>query len=188
MTESRTHTSASILIVDDVPANLMAMEALLQPLGQRIVSARSGQEALRALLDEEFAVILLDVTMPGMDGFETAQLIRDRSKTRSVPIIFLTAMHGNEQFVLRAYERGAVDYLIKPFDPDILRTKVAVFVELYLMRERVKQIAALEASQRESESARERLCAMLMQLPMAMAATVGPEHVIEIANPWFDKL
>jgi signal transduction histidine kinase len=188
MTEPHTHTSASILLVDDVPANLMAMEALLQPLGQRIVSARSGHEALRALLDEEFAVILLDVTMPGMDGFETAQLIRDRSKTRNVPIIFLTAMHGNEQFVLRAYERGAVDYLIKPFDPDILRTKVAVFVELFLMRERVKELAAVEASQRESEAARTRLFDMLMQLPMAMAATSGPDHVVELANPWFAKL
>jgi signal transduction histidine kinase/DNA-binding NarL/FixJ family response regulator len=188
MTESVLQRAASILLVDDVPANLMAMEAVLQPLGQRIVSARSGQEALRALLEEEFAVILLDVTMPGMDGFETAQLIRDRNKTRGVPIIFLTAMQGNEQFILRAYERGAVDYLIKPFDPDILRAKVSVFVELYLMRERVKQIAALEASQRESEGARERLFEMLMQLPMAMAATIGPDHVIELANPWFDKL
>ena len=188
MKDSGEQPSASILIVDDVPANLMAMEAVLQPLGQRILCARSGQEALRALLDEEFAVILLDVTMPGMDGFETAQLIRDRSKTRSVPIIFLTAMHGNEQFVLRAYERGAVDYLIKPFEPDILRAKVSVFVELYRMRERVKALAVLEASQQESEAARTRLFEMLMQLPMAMAATSGPEHVIELANPWFSKL
>jgi signal transduction histidine kinase/DNA-binding response OmpR family regulator len=188
MNDSRPQTSASILIVDDVPANLMAMEAVLQPLGQRVVCARSGQEALRALLDEEFAVILLDVTMPGMDGFETAELIRDRNKTRGVPIIFLTAMHGNEQFISRAYERGAVDYLIKPFDPDILRAKVAVFVELFLMRERVKDLAALEASQRESEAARTRLFDMLMQLPMAMAATSGPEHVIELANPWFSRL
>lgn len=188
MTEPPSHGSASILVVDDVPANLLALEAVLQPLGQRIVTARSGQEALRALLDEEFAVILLDVTMPDMDGFETAELIRDRNKTKGVPIIFLTAMHGNEQFILRAYERGAVDYLVKPFDPDILRAKVAVFVELFLMRERVKQLAALEASQRESEAARTRLFEMLMQLPMAMAATTGPEHVIELANPWFAKL
>ena len=188
MEESSEHLSASILIVDDVPANLMAMEAVLQPLGQRIVCARSGHEALRALLGEEFAVILLDVTMPGMDGFETAQLIRDRSKTRSVPIIFLTAMSANEQFVLRAYERGAVDYLIKPFEPDILRAKVSVFVELYLMRERVKALAALEGSRRESEAARTRLFEMLMQLPMAMAATSGPEHVIELANPWFGRV
>src|SRR6185312_6486521 len=188
MSESREQPRASILIVDDVPANLMAMEAVLQPLGQRVVAARSGQEALRALLDEEFAVILLDVTMPGMDGFETAQVIRDRNKTRGVPIIFLTAMTGNEQFILRAYERGAVDYLIKPFDPDILRAKVAVFVELYLMRERVKQLAAVEASQRESEAARTRLFDMLMQLPMAMAATRGPEHVVELANPFFTRL
>ena len=188
MNESREQLSASVLIVDDVPANLLTLEAVLQPLGQRVVTARSGQEALRALLDEEFAVILLDVTMPGMDGFETAELIRDRNKTRGIPIIFLTAMQGNEQFIHRAYERGAVDYMMKPFDPDILRAKVAVFVELFLMRERVKQVAALEASQRESESARTRLFDMLMQLPMAMAATVGPEHVIELANPWFAQL
>ena len=188
MSESRDQPRASILIVDDVPANLMAMEAVLQPLGQRVVCARSGQEALRALLDEEFAVILLDVTMPDMDGFETAQVIRDRNKTRGVPIIFLTAMTGNEEYILRAYERGAVDYLIKPFDPDILRAKVAVFVELYLMRERVKQIAALEANQQASEKARARLFEMLMQLPMAMAATSGREHTIELANPWFTRL
>ena len=188
MSESREQPVASVLVVDDVPANLLTLEAVLQPLGQRIVTARSGQEALRALLDEEFAVILLDVTMPGMDGFETAELIRDRNKTRGIPIIFLTAMNSNEQFVLRAYERGAVDYMTKPFDPDILRAKVAVFVELFLMRERVKQLAALEASQRESESARTRLFEMLMQLPMAMAATIGPDHRIELANPWFAKL
>ena len=188
MSESQEQSRASILVVDDVPANLLTLEAVLQPLGQRIVTARSGQEALRALLDEEFAVILLDVTMPGMDGFETAELIRDRNKTRGIPIIFLTAMNSNEQFVLRAYERGAVDYMTKPFDPDILRAKVAVFVELFLMRERVKQLAALEASQRESESARRRLFDMLMQLPMAMAATIGPDHVIELANPSFAKL
>ena len=188
MSESRDPSRASILIVDDVPANLMAMEAVLQPLGQRVVPARSGQEALRALLDEEFAVILLDVTMPDMDGFETAQLIRDRNKTRGVPIIFLTALHGNDEYITKGYARGAVDYLIKPFDPDILRAKVSVFVELYLMRERVKKLAALEASQQEAEAARARLFDMLMQLPMAMAATRGPEHTIELANPWFARL
>src|SRR3954465_10113233 len=154
MTDSSVSHGASILLVDDVPANLMAMEAVLQPLGQRVAAARAGQEALRALLDQEFAVILLDVTMPGMDGFETAQLIRDRNKTRSVPIIFLTAVQANEQWMSRAYERGAVDYLTKPFDPDILRAKVAVFVELYLMRTRVSQLAALEARQQEAEGAR----------------------------------
>ncbi len=188
MTELAPLSKASILIVDDVAANLMAMEAVLQPLGQRIVCARSGQEALRALLEEDFAVILLDVTMPIMDGFETAQLIRDRNKTRGVPIIFLTAMQGNEQFILRAYERGAVDYLIKPFDADILRAKVSVFVELYMMRERVKQVAALEARQREAEEGRARLFELLMQLPTAMVATRGSEHVVEIANPPFTRL
>jgi signal transduction histidine kinase len=188
MTGHSARGSAAILIVDDVPANLLAIEAVLQPLGQRLVSARSGEEALKALLDEEFAVILLDVTMPGMDGFETAQIIRDRSKTRSVPIIFLTAAHANDQFVMRAYERGAVDYLTKPFDPEILRAKVGVFVELYLMRERVTQLAALEARQHEAEGARARLREILMQLPVAMAVTEGRDHVVELANRSFGQL
>lgn len=179
---------ASILLVDDVPANLLAMEAVLQPLGQRIVCARSGQEALKALLDEEFAVILLDVTMPDMDGFETATLIRDRGKTHSVPIIFLTAMQANERFVARAYERGGVDYLIKPFDPDILRAKVAVFVELYRMRESMKQVAAIEARRSEAETGRARLLEILMQMPVAVAVTRGREHRIELTNRWFDRL
>ncbi|MDB4966998.1 MAG: Sensor histidine kinase [Myxococcales bacterium] len=180
--------SAAILIVDDVPANLLALEAVLQPLGHRTVAARSGNEALKALLDEEFAVILLDVTMPGMDGFETAQLIRDRNKTRSVPIIFLTAVQSDALFVSRAYERGAVDYLTKPFDPDVLRAKVSFFVELYLMRERVTQLAALEARQQEAESARARLREVLMQLPVAMAVTDGREHRVELTNPSFIQL
>ena len=183
-----TFMSAAILIVDDVPANLLAMEAVLQPLGQRIVAARSGHDALKALLDEEFAVILLDVTMPGMDGFETAQLIHERNKTRSVPIIFLTAVQADQSFVARAYERGAVDYLTKPFDADILRAKVSVFVELYLMRERVKQLAALDAKQTEAETARARLFEILMQLPLAVAVTRGREHTVELANTWFIKL
>ena len=188
MHDASVQPGASILVVDDGPANLTTMEAVLQPLGQRIVHVRSGQEALRALLGEEFAVILLDVSMPEMDGFETARLIRDRNQTRGVPIILLTAMHGNEQLTLRAYERGAVDCLVKPFDPHILRAKVSVFVELFLMRERIKHLAALAASQRESEAGRARLFELLMQLPMAIAATRGPEHVIELANPWFARL
>ena len=181
-------TGASILIVDDVPANLLAMEAVLQPLGQRIVRARSGQDALKALLDEEFAVILLDVTMPGMDGFETAKLIRERSKTSGVPIIFLTAVHADEQFVARAYERGAVDYLIKPFDPEILRAKVAVFVELYLMRERMRELAALEARRQEVETARARLLSIVTQLPVPICLLRGREQVFELVNPRFEAL
>jgi signal transduction histidine kinase len=174
--------TASILIVDDVPANLLALQAVLRPLGQPIVAARSGEEALRALLAEEFAVILLDVSMPDIDGFETARLIRDRNRTRGIPIIFLTAMSANHQFVMRAYERGAVDYLTKPCDPDILRAKVAVFVELYLMRRRLQDLAAVEARRAETEAARERLLLILMQMPVAVSFLRGPDHVFELAN------
>ncbi len=120
----------NILVVDDRPENLLAMEALLAMLGQNVVSARSGAEALRQALAMDFAVILLDVSMPGLDGFETAALIRERRRSRNTPIIFLTAALKNEAQVFRGYAAGAVDYLIKPVVPDILRSKVLVFVEL----------------------------------------------------------
>ena len=122
---------ASILMVDDRPDNLLALEAILQPLGYRLVQAHSGEEALRRLLHEDFAVILLDVQMPGMDGFETATHIKSRDRTRHVPIIFLTAISREVHHQLRGYDAGAVDYLAKPFEPSVLRAKVAVFVELY---------------------------------------------------------
>jgi CheY-like chemotaxis protein len=120
----------NILIVDDEPSNLLALEAILEPLGQRVVRANSGVEALRHALKMEFCVVLLDVQMPEMDGLETAQLLRRRPKTRDVPIIFLTAINKDSEWVTRGYEAGAVDYLFKPYDPDSLRAKVATFVEL----------------------------------------------------------
>lgn len=120
----------SILIVDDRPENLRALEAALEPVGAPIVTAGSGQEALRLLLDRQFSVILLDVQMPEMDGFETAEFIRRRDRTRSIPIIFLTAISSSPEHVFRGYEAGAVDYIVKPIDPAILRSKVGVFVEL----------------------------------------------------------
>lgn len=123
-------SATSILIVDDEPSNLLALEAILEPLGQRLVRATSGEQALWRALKEEFAVILLDVQMPGMDGFECAELLRRRPVTRDVPIIFLTAISKGERFIARGYGVGAVDYLVKPYDPDILRSKVTVFVEL----------------------------------------------------------
>src|SRR5437762_660712 len=126
---------ARILMVDDNRANLVALEAVLLPLGHELVSANSGEEALRMLLSGEFALILLDVQMPGLDGFRTAQLIKDRPKTREVPIIFITALSRDSAHVFRGYSHGAVDYLLKPFDPDILRSKVSVFVELFLQKE-----------------------------------------------------
>ena len=120
----------NILIVDDEPSNLLALEAILEPLGQRLVRATSGVEALRHALKTEFCVVLLDVQMPEMDGIETAELLRKRPKTRDVPVIFLTAISKDKSYVTRGYEAGAVDYLFKPYDPDALRTKVATFVEL----------------------------------------------------------
>ncbi len=120
----------NILIVDDRPENLLALEAILEPLGENVVRANSGEEALRELLQRDFAVILLDVQMPGINGLETAQLIKARERSRSIPILFLTAINKEDSYVFKAYEVGAVDYLFKPFDPEILRSKVAVFVDL----------------------------------------------------------
>jgi PAS domain S-box-containing protein len=122
---------AAILLVDDRDENLLALEAVLAPTGCRLVSASSGDDALRALLKDDFAVILLDVQMPGLDGFETAELIRARDRSRSVPIIFVTAISKEPHHVFRGYEAGAVDYLFKPLDPVVLRSKVEVFVESY---------------------------------------------------------
>ena len=119
-----------ILIVDDQSENLLSAEAVLESLGQEIVRAQSGREALRHLLTDDFAVILLDVMMPDMDGFETAELIRDRERSRTTPIIFVTALGKSEEHIFRGYDVGAVDYLTKPIVPEILRSKVAVFVEL----------------------------------------------------------
>jgi CheY-like chemotaxis protein len=138
-----------ILLVDDRPENLLALEAVLEPLGQRLVRAASGEEALRAVLARDFALILLDVQMPGMNGFETAQLIKARERSRAIPIIFLTAISKEEAYVVRGYEAGAVDYLAKPFNPDVLRSKVQVFVELHHRREQLRrQEQALRAAER----------------------------------------
>lgn len=123
--------SVKILLVDDEPKNLIALEAILLGEGRDLIRAESGPQALRYILQEDVAVILLDVHMPGMDGFETAALVRSRERTRNTPIIFLTAAIRGDTHVARGYSLGAVDYMLKPFDPDILRSKVAVFVELF---------------------------------------------------------
>src|SRR5215467_11264270 len=119
-----------ILLVDDQEENLLSAGAVLEALGQEVIMAESGREALRQLLDNDFAVIVLDVMMPEMDGFETAALIRQRERSRLTPIIFLTALGRSEEHMLRGYGIGAVDYITKPFVPEILRSKVSVFVEL----------------------------------------------------------
>jgi len=122
---------ANILLVDDRPANLLALEAILDGLGLVPVRARSGEEALRSLKGEEFAAVLLDIQMPEMDGFETATLIRNGARNGRTPILFVTAHEGDRAWVERAYAIGAVDYLVKPLVPAIVRAKVAGFVELF---------------------------------------------------------
>jgi signal transduction histidine kinase len=130
---------ADVLLVDDQPANLLALEAMLADAGLNLVRAASGPEALRRVLGCDFAVILLDVQMPGMDGFETARLIRGRARSRFTPIIFLTAYDSGPSVVADAYALGAVDFLIKPLVPVILRAKVMVFVELFRKAEQVRR-------------------------------------------------
>ncbi|WP_059011552.1 response regulator [Streptomyces specialis] len=134
---------AKILLVDDRPENLLALEAILSALDQTLVRASSGEEALKALLTEDFAVILLDVQMPGMDGFETAAHIKRRERTRDIPIIFLTAINHGPHHTFRGYAAGAVDYISKPFDPWVLRAKVSVFVELHMKNMQLREQAAL---------------------------------------------
>ena len=137
-----------ILIVDDRPENLLALEAILEPLGQILVRAGSGDEALRKLLSHDVAMILLDVQMPGINGFETARLIKSRERTKYIPIIFLTAISKDEEYIFEGYSVGAVDYMSKPFQPDILRSKVNVFVDLY---QKQRQLAAQQTQLLESE-------------------------------------
>ncbi|MCC5577185.1 response regulator [Microtetraspora sp. AC03309] len=157
---------AKILLVDDREENLIALEAILSSLDLIPVRARSGEEALKALLGTEFALILLDVRMPGMDGFETAAHIKRRERTRNIPIIFLTVVDSAPDYAFRGYAAGAVDYLTKPFDPWVLRAKVAVFVELYNMNRRLTEQATL---------LRERLTSELPEGNGADQAEVLPE-------------
>jgi PAS domain S-box-containing protein len=138
---------ARILMVDDHQPNLLALEAILGPLGEELVGVTSGEDALRQLLEGEFALILLDVQMPGMDGIETAAVIKQRDRNRSTPIIFLTAIAKDPSFIFKGYSQGAVDYLLKPFDPEILRTKVSVFVDLWKRGELIKRQAAMLRAQ-----------------------------------------
>jgi PAS domain S-box-containing protein len=139
MTGPQLSEPVDILVVDDRPENLLALEAILEPLGQHIVRASSGEDALRCLLERDFALILLDVQMPNLNGFETARLIKSRERTRFIPIIFLTAISKDAEYVFRGYSVGAVDYMFKPFQPEILRSKVQVFVELYRQQRRLTE-------------------------------------------------
>src|SRR5687767_1855336 len=136
----------NILLVDDLPANLLALEAILEGLGHNLVRASSGEEALKRLLGQEFAVILLDVRMPGMDGFETAEIIRGREQTKHTPIIFVTALGTSDTQIFKGYFLGAADYLVKPIVPEILRAKVQTFVALY---QKAKEMAERERAEAE---------------------------------------
>jgi response regulator RpfG family c-di-GMP phosphodiesterase len=138
---------AKILLVDDREENLIALEAILSSLDQDLVRARTGEQALKALLTDEYAVILLDIVMPGMDGFETARDIKRRRKTRDVPIIFLTAVNSDPDYAFRGYAAGAVDFIAKPFDPWVLRAKVSVFVDLHTKNVQLREQAALVREQ-----------------------------------------
>jgi PAS domain S-box-containing protein len=143
--------AASILLVDDYPANLAALEAILEPLGHRLLKASSGRQAIALAAREELAVVLMDVHMPGLDGFKTAELMRSRWRAKSTPIIFLTAADTDATAILDGYARGAADFLVKPFEPEILRCKVAVFVDLYLKERTIKhQAAALRQQERQA--------------------------------------
>jgi PAS domain S-box-containing protein len=145
----------NILLVDDRPENLLALEGILEPLGQNLLYAHSGEDALRELLLHDVAVILLDVQMPGLDGFETAALIKQRERTRHIPIIFVTAISKDEQHVFRGYSAGAVDYVFKPFNHEVMRSKVAVFIELHEKTEQLRQQAELLKEQELAELRRE---------------------------------
>ncbi|MEH2322462.1 MAG: response regulator [Nostoc sp.] len=178
----------NILLVDDKLENLLALEAILEKLGENLVRATSGEEALRCLLHQDFAVILLDVQMPGMDGFETATLIRNRGRSRHTPIIFLTAFSTSDQMLFKGYALGAVDYLLKPLDPNILTSKVTVFVELFKKTEAVKQQAAqLVAVNAELRQSEERLRSLSTCSPVGIFE-IDTEGGCRYTNPRYQTI
>ncbi|MFL6229066.1 MAG: response regulator [Pyrinomonadaceae bacterium] len=170
----------NILMVDDNATNLLALETILQAPDRNLVKASSGDEALRYLLDTDVAVILLDVYMPGIDGLETAALIRGREKSRDIPIIFITADSTGNRHIARGYSLGAVDYILKPVEPDILRSKVAVFVELFKKTEEIKrQAELLHEKNLELENANLARLGMLIDLGQQLAAEHDPARLLE---------
>jgi len=158
---------AKILLVDDRAENLLALEAILSSLDQELVFVRSGEAAVEAVTGNEFAVVLLDVVMPGMDGFETAAQIKRRGHSPNVPIIFLTAAGTEPELAFRGYAAGAVDYISKPFDPWVLRAKVSVFVDLYVKERQLRGLSDLPSALTAIEEA----AAGLAALPAALTDT-----------------
>ncbi len=187
----------NILLVDDRAENLLALEAILEPLGERTVRAHSGDEALKCLLTEDFAVILLDVQMPGLNGFETAELIKSRDRTRYIPIIFLTAISKDEAYVFRGYSVGAVDYMSKPFQPDVLRSKVAVFVDLYRKQRQLKDqerllheaaVRQIELEHRARFLAQEARTAHIVSTAMDAIVVLDAERRIDVFNAAAERM
>jgi signal transduction histidine kinase/DNA-binding response OmpR family regulator len=170
----------NILMVDDSPTNLLALDAILDAPDRNLVQASSGEDALRYLLDNEVAVILMDVYMPGLDGLDTAELIRSRDRSRDIPIIFLTADSTGGRHLSRGYSLGAVDYIVKPVEPDILRSKVAVFVELFKKTQEIKrQAELLHQKNLELENANLARLGMLIELGQELATVHEPAKVLE---------
>src|SRR3954452_20991952 len=174
----------NILVVDDRPDKLLTYEVMLGDLEENLVCARSGKEALRCLLKQDFAVILLDVNMPGMDGFETASLIRQRPRSETTPIIFISAVNDTETHVSRGYSLGAVDYILTPVVPEILRAKIAVFVDLFKKTEQVKRQAEEreklireQAARAEAEARQERF-AFLADASNVLASSLDYDETL----------
>jgi PAS domain S-box-containing protein len=181
--------AANILLVDDRPENLLALEAILEPLGHGLVSVTSAASALKELLRGDFACILLDVQMPELDGFELAELIKQRKRSQHIPIIFVTALSEEQRNVYRGYSAGAVDYIFKPIDPDILRSKVSVFVDLWQKGEQLQQQAELlhaqelSALERQSEERYRQLADAMPQIVWTADATGGATY---FNRRWFE--
>jgi signal transduction histidine kinase/DNA-binding response OmpR family regulator len=190
----------TVLLVDDRPANLLALEAALEPLQARLLKASSGREALSWLLKEDVALILLDVQMPDLDGFETAAMIRMRERTRYTPIIFVTAVRREEAQMLRGYAHGAIDYLVKPLDLTALHSKVRLLLEQYTREQNLREEALLRLRERDemqkrehaallhAEEQRARLHSLFMHAPTPIAILQGPDQVFELANSRFEAL
>jgi signal transduction histidine kinase/DNA-binding response OmpR family regulator len=179
VTDIESENRVNILMVDDSATNLLALESVLRAPDRNLIRASSGEEALRYLLDHDVAVVLLDVYMPGIDGLQTAELIRGREKSRDIPIIFLTANTTGQNHLSRGYSLGAVDYIVKPIDPAILRSKVAVFVELSKKTREVEcQAQLLEEKNRELENANLERLRKLIDLGHEMAAEYDPAQLL----------
>ena len=178
------YSIASVLIVDDDRASLMAMQEVLRTVGAKLVMANSGEQALRSVLEEDFAAILMDVHMPGIDGFTTAKLIRERKRSRHTPIIFLTAAQEDVASMFRGYEAGAVDYIVKPVVPEVLRSKLSVFIGLHDMNSMLSaELAERELTEQRLRSSEENLRALAAHLQ-----SVREEERIHIAREIHDEL